>query len=195
MSRNALSRIRSGNGKECRRSEGRPGLVAGWQRRWNSRRRRLGADAQRLRRRLFKLGQRLHGGPLRGREGPEALRAQLTAARDARVVAGGSVRQRRDGPRPLRPGPRPGAGPVATRTLGRVQPVRRRTRLQRRRPPRRQGNALLLPRSTGIQRLPRPLSVNLVKVGGEWRLADNMLLEQQVARVAKLLRERDEGGG
>jgi hypothetical protein len=39
---------------------------------------------------------------------------------------------------------------------------------------------------------PRPLSINLVKVGGEWRLADNLLLEQQVARVAKLLRERGE---
>jgi hypothetical protein len=38
---------------------------------------------------------------------------------------------------------------------------------------------------------PRPLSVNLVKEDGEWKLADNQLLEQQVARVAKLLRERD----
>jgi hypothetical protein len=38
---------------------------------------------------------------------------------------------------------------------------------------------------------PRPLSVNLVKEGGQWKLADNLLLEQQVARVAKLLRERD----
>jgi hypothetical protein len=38
---------------------------------------------------------------------------------------------------------------------------------------------------------PRPLSINLVKERGEWKLADNQLLEQQVARVAKLLRERD----
>jgi uncharacterized protein YceK len=42
---------------------------------------------------------------------------------------------------------------------------------------------------------PRPLSLNLVKSGGEWRLADNLLLEQQVSRVAKLLRERDETSG
>jgi hypothetical protein len=35
------------------------------------------------------------------------------------------------------------------------------------------------------------LSINLVKQDGEWKLADNQLLEQQVARVAKLLRERD----
>lgn len=39
---------------------------------------------------------------------------------------------------------------------------------------------------------PRPLSLNLVKTGGQWRLADNVLLEQQVARVAKVLRERSE---
>lgn len=42
---------------------------------------------------------------------------------------------------------------------------------------------------------PRPLSVNLIKAKGEWRLADNLLLEQQVARVAKLLREREESHG
>jgi hypothetical protein len=42
---------------------------------------------------------------------------------------------------------------------------------------------------------PRPLSINLVKADGGWRLADNLLLEQQVGRVAKLLRERDEAGG
>lgn len=39
---------------------------------------------------------------------------------------------------------------------------------------------------------PRPLSINLVKVGAGWKLADNALLESQVARVAKLLREADE---
>jgi hypothetical protein len=39
---------------------------------------------------------------------------------------------------------------------------------------------------------PRPLSVNLTRVGQEWKLADNSLLESQVARVAKLLREADE---
>jgi hypothetical protein len=41
---------------------------------------------------------------------------------------------------------------------------------------------------------PRPLSINLRKVHGNWLLADNLLLEQQVARVAKLLRASDESG-
>jgi hypothetical protein len=46
----------------------------------------------------------------------------------------------------------------------------------------------------GATVVPRPLSINLVKVEGEWRLADNLLLEQQVARVAKLLRAGEASG-
>lgn len=48
-------------------------------------------------------------------------------------------------------------------------------------------------RPPGSEAPPRPLSLNLARVDGEWLIRDNQLMEQQVARVSRAREAADEG--